>query len=132
MLARDDDDFLPLRIGLLGLSPHSRTLVDAARQSNRVNIVAAAVRDKARLESWSVEEELEGIRVYKSYNELLRDEEVDAVRLRGVCCLYSLPRSARRTGRVSSVLIERGGVRIGGGAAREARRGEARRGAPLP
>ena len=72
-------DFTPLRLGLLGLSPHSRTLVDAARQSQRCAIVAAAVRDEKRLAAWGEEEDLVGVRFYESYNELLRDDNVDAV-----------------------------------------------------
>ncbi|KAH8046267.1 D-xylose 1-dehydrogenase [Aureococcus anophagefferens] len=54
-------DFTPLRLGLLGLSPHSRTLVDAARQSQRCAIVAAAVRDEKRLAAWGEEEDLAGV-----------------------------------------------------------------------
>ena len=69
---------MPLRLGLLGLSPSSRTLVDAARRSDRVEIVAVAVRDKARLAEWRAECEVD-VNVYESYNSLLRDGDVDAV-----------------------------------------------------
>ena len=79
----DPTEFMPLRLGLLGLSPHSRTLVDAARRSDRVEIVAVAVRDRERLQEWSEDEEdISSIRIYDSYNALLRDPELDAARPR--------------------------------------------------
>ena len=75
----DPNNFAPLRLGLLGLSPSSQSLVDAAHRSGRVEIVAVAVRDRARLAEWSADGAHAEVTVYNSYNDLLRDGNIDAV-----------------------------------------------------
>jgi len=74
------EEFAPLRLGLLGLSPHSRSILDAARRSERVVVTAVSARDQETLRSWGADRALGAdLATYDTYNDLLRDEAIDAV-----------------------------------------------------
>lgn len=68
----------PFRLGILGLaSPHARAIVQAARKSQHVRVVAIASMSGA--EAFCSEEQLENTICYSSLNELLADDDVEAV-----------------------------------------------------
>lgn len=67
----------PLRLGLLSTARINRRILGPARESELVEVVAVASRDRARAESYAREH---GIgRSHGSYEELLADAAVDAV-----------------------------------------------------
>lgn len=66
-----------MRLGLLSTARINAAILSAARQTDRVEVVAVASRDASRAESYAREN---GIgRSHGSYEALLADEEVDAV-----------------------------------------------------
>jgi D-xylose 1-dehydrogenase (NADP+, D-xylono-1,5-lactone-forming) len=66
-----------VRWGLLSTARINRLLLDAARESDRVAVIAVASRERRRAEAYARENSIE--RAYGSYEELLADAEVDAV-----------------------------------------------------
>ena len=67
----------PLRVGLLSTADINRLLLGGARAAEGVEVVAVASRERERAESYAAEHGLG--RAHGSYDELLADEEVDAV-----------------------------------------------------
>ena len=67
----------PLRLGILSTARINRRIVPAARETDLVDVVAVAGRERARAEEHAREH---GIgRVHASYEALLGDPEIDAV-----------------------------------------------------
>jgi xylose dehydrogenase (NAD/NADP) len=66
-----------VRFGILSTAHINRLVIPAARESDKVEIVAVASRDQARAEAYSREWEIE--RAYGSYEGLLEDPDIDAV-----------------------------------------------------
>lgn len=68
----------PLRFGILGTARIAdRALIQPARASADVQIVAVASRDRKRAEAWARRRGIE--RAYPTYAQLLEDDRVDAV-----------------------------------------------------
>jgi predicted dehydrogenase len=66
-----------LRLGLLSTAAINRQILGGARETDRVEIVAVASRDRARADAYAAEH---GIgRAHGSYDDLLADDGVDAV-----------------------------------------------------
>jgi D-xylose 1-dehydrogenase (NADP+, D-xylono-1,5-lactone-forming) len=63
--------------GILSTARINRLVLDGARKSDRVDVVAVASRDADRAEAYAREQGIE--RSYGSYNELLADDGVEAV-----------------------------------------------------
>jgi D-xylose 1-dehydrogenase (NADP+, D-xylono-1,5-lactone-forming) len=63
--------------GILSTARINRLVLDGARKSDRVDVVAVASRDAARAEAYAREHGIE--RSYGSYDELLADDGVEAV-----------------------------------------------------
>jgi xylose dehydrogenase (NAD/NADP) len=63
--------------GLLSTAPINRSILAAARESDRAEVIAVASRDAARAEAYAGEHGIE--RAYGSYEALLADRDVDAV-----------------------------------------------------
>ena len=63
--------------GFLSTARINRLLLAGARESDRVDVVAVASRDRERAEAYARENEIE--RAYASYEALLADPEVEAV-----------------------------------------------------
>jgi D-xylose 1-dehydrogenase (NADP+, D-xylono-1,5-lactone-forming) len=66
-----------VRWGLLSTARINRPVLEAARQSDRVAVVAVASRNHARAEAYAREHSIE--RAYGAYDMLLADADVDAV-----------------------------------------------------
>jgi xylose dehydrogenase (NAD/NADP) len=67
----------PVQLGFLSTANINRLLLTGARASDRVRVLAVASRDASRAETYAREHEIE--RAYGSYDELLADDDVDAV-----------------------------------------------------
>lgn len=68
----------PLRFGILGTARIAdRALIQPARASAEVQVVAVASRDRKRAETWARRRGIE--RAYPTYAQLLADDELDAV-----------------------------------------------------
>jgi D-xylose 1-dehydrogenase (NADP+, D-xylono-1,5-lactone-forming) len=67
----------PVSCGFLSTANINRLLLDAARGSEQVRVLAVASRDASRADAYARKHEIE--RAYGSYDELLADEDVDAV-----------------------------------------------------
>jgi predicted dehydrogenase len=65
-----------VRWGLVSTAPINLHILDAARKSERAEIVAVASRDQARADAYAAEHGLE--RAYGSYDTLLEDPDIDA------------------------------------------------------
>jgi D-xylose 1-dehydrogenase (NADP+, D-xylono-1,5-lactone-forming) len=63
--------------GIISTAHINRLVLAGARESDRVDVVAAASRDRARAEAYAREHGLE--RAYGSYEALLEDAEIEAV-----------------------------------------------------
>ena len=63
--------------GLLSTAPINRSILAAARESDRADVVAVASRDAARAEAYAQEHGIE--RAHGSYDGLLEDPWVEAV-----------------------------------------------------
>ncbi|MGB2874779.1 MAG: Gfo/Idh/MocA family oxidoreductase [Gaiellaceae bacterium] len=63
--------------GLLSTARINRPIIEAARESNRVDVIAVASRDAARAEAYAREHGID--RSYGSYEALLEDPDVEAV-----------------------------------------------------
>jgi D-xylose 1-dehydrogenase (NADP+, D-xylono-1,5-lactone-forming) len=63
--------------GLLSTAPINRSILEAARESDRAEVVAVASRDEARAAAYARDHGVE--RAYGSYDALLEDPEVEAV-----------------------------------------------------
>jgi xylose dehydrogenase (NAD/NADP) len=68
---------MSVRFGILSTARINRLVLGGAHESDRVEIVAVASRDRARAEAYAREQEIS--RAYGSYEELLADPELDAV-----------------------------------------------------
>jgi predicted dehydrogenase len=66
-----------VRWGLLSTARINRLVLAGARESDRVDVVAVASRDRARAEEYARENGIE--RAYESYEALLADPDVEAV-----------------------------------------------------
>ena len=75
--AEDNDGVEPLRIGIIGATPLAIGLLQAAFSSKKVNVMAAAERDRDLLEAACEPEELERIKFYETYNAMLQDPRED-------------------------------------------------------
>ena len=65
------------RWGIISTANINQLVLAGARESDRVDVVAVASRDRARAESYARENGIE--RAYASYEELLADPDIDAV-----------------------------------------------------
>ena len=63
--------------GILSTARINRLILAGARESDRVDVVAVASRDRARAEAYAREHHIE--RAYGSYDPLLEDPDVEAV-----------------------------------------------------
>jgi D-xylose 1-dehydrogenase (NADP+, D-xylono-1,5-lactone-forming) len=73
----DPTSSAPLRLGLLSTARINDAILSAARDTDRVEVVAVGSRDRARAEEYA---RGQGIaRAHGSYEHLFEDEEVDAV-----------------------------------------------------
>ena len=63
--------------GILSTARINRLVLDGARKSDRVDVVAVASRDASRAEAYAREHGIE--RPYGSYEELLADDVIEAV-----------------------------------------------------
>jgi D-xylose 1-dehydrogenase (NADP+, D-xylono-1,5-lactone-forming) len=63
--------------GLLSTAPINRSILAAAKVSDRADVIAVGSRDAARAKAYAAEHELE--RAYGSYEALLEDADVEAV-----------------------------------------------------
>jgi xylose dehydrogenase (NAD/NADP) len=63
--------------GILSTARTNRHILDAARVSDRAGVIAVASRDRGRAEAYSREHGIE--RAYGGYDELLEDQDVEAV-----------------------------------------------------
>jgi predicted dehydrogenase len=68
---------MSVRFGILSTARINRLVLPAARESDRVDVVAVASREPGRAEAYAREHRIE--RAYGSYEELLADPEVDAI-----------------------------------------------------
>jgi predicted dehydrogenase len=68
---------MSVRFGILSTARINRLLLPAARESDRVEVVAVASREMGRAEAYAREHGIE--RAYGSYEELLADPEIDAI-----------------------------------------------------
>jgi xylose dehydrogenase (NAD/NADP) len=66
-----------LRLGLVSTAAINAQILGAARETDRVTVVAVASRDGARADAYAAEHGIE--RAHGSYDALLADDEVDAV-----------------------------------------------------
>jgi predicted dehydrogenase len=67
----------PVRWGVLSTADINRLVIPAARESEKVDLVAVASRDRQRAEEYARTWEIP--RAYGSYDELLADDEIEAV-----------------------------------------------------
>jgi D-xylose 1-dehydrogenase (NADP+, D-xylono-1,5-lactone-forming) len=67
----------PVRFGVLSTAKINEQVLDGARLSDRVEIVAVASRDRGRADEYAREHGIE--RAYGSYESLLADPEIDAI-----------------------------------------------------
>jgi D-xylose 1-dehydrogenase (NADP+, D-xylono-1,5-lactone-forming) len=67
----------PVRWGVLSTANINQAVLEGARESDRVDVVAVASRDQARAEAYAQRHGIE--RAYGSYEALLGDEDVEAV-----------------------------------------------------
>jgi predicted dehydrogenase len=85
----DPDDVIenPLKLGIIQANALAVGLLNAARSTRKLKIVAAAECDRALLERGCEADELKGLKWYESYNAILRDPDaitrVDAVFIGG-------------------------------------------------
>jgi D-xylose 1-dehydrogenase (NADP+, D-xylono-1,5-lactone-forming) len=68
---------MTVRWGLLSTAPINRSILAAARESGRADVVAVASRDAGRAEAYAQEHGID--RAHGSYDALLQDPDVDAV-----------------------------------------------------
>ena len=68
---------MTVRWGLLSTAPINRSILAAARESDRADVVAVASRDAGRAEAYAQEHGID--RAHGSYDALLQDPDVDAV-----------------------------------------------------
>ena len=68
---------MSVRLGILSTARINRLVLPGARESDRVDVVAVASRDRGRAEAYARDHGIE--RAYGTYDELLADPEVDAV-----------------------------------------------------
>ncbi len=85
---------MAMRLGLVSTADINRKVIPGAQESEKVDLVAVASRDRRRAEeyasTWGIE------RAYGSYEELLEDPDVDAVYI-------SLPNTMHREWSIRSV-----------------------------
>jgi D-xylose 1-dehydrogenase (NADP+, D-xylono-1,5-lactone-forming) len=67
----------PVRFGILSTANINQAVLEGARESDRVDVVAVASRDQARAEAYARRHGIE--RAYGSYEALLADDDVEAV-----------------------------------------------------
>jgi D-xylose 1-dehydrogenase (NADP+, D-xylono-1,5-lactone-forming) len=67
----------PVRLGILSTADINRLVIPGAHESPKVDLVAVASRDQARAEAYARQWEIP--RAYGSYEELLADDEIEAV-----------------------------------------------------
>lgn len=66
-----------IRVGIISTARINRQVIDGARQSDEIELTAVASREQARAGAYAREHGFE--RAYGSYEELLADQELDAV-----------------------------------------------------
>jgi D-xylose 1-dehydrogenase (NADP+, D-xylono-1,5-lactone-forming) len=67
----------PLRFGILSTANINQAVLEGARESDRVDVVAVGSRDQARADAYARRNRIE--RAYGSYEALLADDDVEAV-----------------------------------------------------
>jgi predicted dehydrogenase len=67
----------PLRFGILSTANINQAVLEGARESDRVEVVAVASRDQARAEAYARRHGIE--RAYGTYEALLADDDLEAV-----------------------------------------------------
>jgi predicted dehydrogenase len=77
LIAREAAEPAPVRWGVLSTARINSPVLNGARQSERVDVVAVASRDQARAEAYARAHEID--RAYGSYDDLLADGDLEAV-----------------------------------------------------
>jgi predicted dehydrogenase len=67
----------PLRFGILSTANINQAVLEGARESDRVDVIAVASRDQARAEAYARRHGIE--RAYGTYEALLADDDLEAV-----------------------------------------------------